>query len=40
MRISTVKTLAVIATAIGTLTALPAHAGKTLDSIKSRGQVI
>jgi general L-amino acid transport system substrate-binding protein len=40
MRISTVKTLAVIATAIGTLTALPAHAGKTLDSIKSRGQVV
>ncbi len=40
MRISTVKTLAVIAVAIGTLAALPAHAGKTLDSIKARGQVI
>jgi general L-amino acid transport system substrate-binding protein len=40
MRISTVKTLAVIATAIGTLAALPAHAGKTVDSIKARGQVI
>jgi len=40
MRIRTVKTLAVIATAIGSLAALPAHAGKTLDGIKSRGQVV
>jgi len=40
MHISTVKTLAVLATAIGALTALPAHAGKTVDSIKARGQVI
>jgi len=39
MRISTVKTLAVIATAIGTLAALPAHAGKTLDGIKAKGAV-
>ena len=40
MRFSTVKTLAVIATAVGTLTAIPAHAGKTLDAIKARGQVV
>jgi general L-amino acid transport system substrate-binding protein len=40
MRFSTVKTLAVIATAVGTLVALPAHAGKTVDAIKARGQVI
>jgi general L-amino acid transport system substrate-binding protein len=40
MRFSTVKTLAVIAAAVGTLTALPAHAGKTLDAIKARGQVV
>ncbi|MBB1076823.1 amino acid ABC transporter substrate-binding protein [Rhodoferax sp. 4810] len=40
MRISTVKTLAVIAAAIGTLAALPAHAGKTLDGIKAKGQIV
>lgn len=39
MRISSVKTLAVIAAAIGTLAALPAHAGKTLDGIKAKGMV-
>ena len=40
MRISSMKTLAIVATAVGTLAALPAHAGKTLDAIKARGQVI
>ncbi|TXT39374.1 MAG: hypothetical protein FD135_2227 [Comamonadaceae bacterium] len=40
MRINQVKTLAVIAAALGTLAALPAHAGKTLDGIKARGQVV
>ena len=40
MRFSNLKTLAVVAAALGTLTTLPAHAGKTLDSIKARGQVI
>src|ERR1035437_3808308 len=40
MRISSMKTLALIAAAIGILAAMPAHAGKTLDAIKARGQVI
>jgi general L-amino acid transport system substrate-binding protein len=40
MRISSMKTLAFVAAAIGTLAAMPAHAGKTLDAIKARGQVI
>jgi general L-amino acid transport system substrate-binding protein len=40
MRISSMKTLAIVAAAVGTLAALPAHAGKTLDAIKARGQVI
>jgi len=31
MRISNLKNLAVLAAALGTLAALPAHAGKTLD---------
>ena len=29
-----------LAAALGTLAALPAHAGKTLDAIKARGQVV
>ncbi|MDD2810745.1 amino acid ABC transporter substrate-binding protein [Rhodoferax sp.] len=40
MRINQVKTLAVVAAALGTLAALPVHAGKTLDGIKARGQVV
>jgi len=40
MRISTYKTLTLVAAAAATLAAAPAHAGKTLDSIKARGQVI
>jgi general L-amino acid transport system substrate-binding protein len=40
MRFSSLKTLAVVAAAFGTLASLPAHAGKTLDGIKARGQVI
>ena len=40
MRISNLKTLATLAAALGTLAALPAHAGKTLDGIKARGQVV
>ncbi|MDR3370849.1 amino acid ABC transporter substrate-binding protein [Rhodoferax sp.] len=40
MHISSMKTLAIVAAAIGTLAAMPAHAGKTLDAIKARGQVI
>lgn len=40
MRIRPMKTLAIIAAAIGTLAALPAHAGKTLDAIKARGAVV
>ena len=40
MRINSIKTLAIVAAAISTLAAMPAHAGKTLDAIKARGQVI
>jgi len=40
MRLINLKTMAVIAAAFGTLAAAPAHAGKTLDGIKARGQVI
>ncbi|MDD2925465.1 amino acid ABC transporter substrate-binding protein [Rhodoferax sp.] len=40
MRFSNLKTLALVAAAFGTLAAAPAHAGKTLDGIKARGQVI
>jgi general L-amino acid transport system substrate-binding protein len=40
MRISNLKNVAVVAAALGTLAALPAHAGKTLDGIKARGQVV
>ncbi|MDD2878819.1 MAG: amino acid ABC transporter substrate-binding protein [Rhodoferax sp.] len=40
MRNSNLKTMAVVAAALGTLAALPAHAGKTLDGIKARGQVV
>jgi general L-amino acid transport system substrate-binding protein len=40
MRLSNLKTLAVVAAAFGTLAAAPAHAGKTLDGVKARGQVV
>ena len=40
MHMRHLKTLATLATALGTLTALPAHAGKTLDGIRARGQVV
>jgi general L-amino acid transport system substrate-binding protein len=40
MHLSNLKTLAVLAAALGTLAAAPAHAGKTLDGIKARGQVV
>jgi general L-amino acid transport system substrate-binding protein len=40
MRISNLTTLAVTAATLGTLMVAPAHAGKTLDGIKARGQVI
>ena len=40
MRMSHLKTLAIVGAALGTLAALPAHAGKTLDGIKARGQVV
>lgn len=40
MRFGNFKTLAVVAAAFTALATLPAHAGKTLDSIKARGQVI
>ena len=40
MRVNTFKSLAIVAAAIGTLASAPAHAGKTLDGIKARGQVV
>ncbi len=40
MHLSNLKTLAVFAASCCTLLAAPAHAGKTLDGIKARGQLI
>ena len=40
MRISKLKYVAVVAAAMCTLATVPAHAGKTLDGIKARGQVV
>lgn len=40
MNLSKLSTLAAVAAAVVTLTATPAHAGKTIDAIKARGQVI
>ncbi len=40
MRFNHLKTLAVVAATLGAVVAAPAHAGKTLDAVKSRGQVV
>ena len=40
MRMSNLKNVAIVAVVLGTLAAVPAHAGKTLDGIKARGQVV
>ena len=40
MKISQVKTAAAMVAVLGAVLAAPAHAGKTLDGIKARGQVI
>jgi general L-amino acid transport system substrate-binding protein len=40
MDLNTVKVLATLVTSLGIVWAAPAHAGKTLDSIKARGQVV
>ncbi len=40
MNLTQLKTVAAIVAALGTLIAAPAHAGKTLDGIKARGQVV
>jgi len=40
MSMKKIKLAAVIAASLGALLAAPAHAGKTLDAIKARGQVI
>jgi len=40
MKFNTLKTVATLVAAMGTLAAAPAFAGKTLDAIKSRGQVV
>ena len=40
MHVKKIKSLAVIIAALGSLSAMPAHAGKTLDGIKARGQLV
>jgi general L-amino acid transport system substrate-binding protein len=40
MHVSKLKTLALVVVSFGTLAAMPAYAGKTLDAIKARGQVV
>ena len=40
MNLSKLSTLAATVAAVATLSATPAHAGKTIDAIKARGQVI
>ncbi|TXH89462.1 MAG: amino acid ABC transporter substrate-binding protein [Rhodoferax sp.] len=40
MKLNTAKTVAMVLAAMGAMAAAPAHAGKTLDAIKSRGQVV
>lgn len=40
MNLKQLKTTAAIVATLGTLVAAPAHAGKTLDAIKARGQVV
>ena len=40
MRINKLKAMAAIVATLGTLMSVPAQAGKTLDGIKARGQVI
>ena len=40
MKFTKLKYTATVLAAVSLLAALPAHAGKTLDGIKSRGQII
>lgn len=40
MRMSNLKNVAIVAVVLGTLAVVPVHAGKTLDGIKARGQVV
>ena len=40
MKLNTVKVAATVVASLGALLAAPAHAGKTLDGIKTRGQII
>jgi len=40
MKLNTLKTIATLVAAMGTLAAAPAFAGKTVDAIKARGQVV
>jgi general L-amino acid transport system substrate-binding protein len=40
MNINKLKTVAVVAATLGTLMAAPAQAGKTLDGIKAKGQIV
>ncbi len=40
MHLNNLKTIVAVVAAMGAMVAIPAHAGKTLDGIKARGQVI
>lgn len=40
MKLNTLKVVATLVAAMGTLAAAPAFAGKTLDAVKARGQVV
>ena len=40
MSMKKLKTLAAVVAALGAVVAAPAHAGKTLDAVKARGQVV
>ena len=40
MSMKKLKTLATVVAALGAVVAAPAHAGKTLDAVKARGQVV
>ncbi len=40
MHLNKLKTLAAVMVAMGAVIAVPAHAGKTLDGVKARGQVV
>ena len=40
MTMKHIKLIAAVAAACGAMLAMPAHAGKTLDAVKARGQIV